>query len=119
MILKCFKCGTTEGFIIKHHTSYDLEVIVDCCVPCHKKIHNRVRREKKCKYSVDEVNRLSTNSSNLRAHKKYLQRIFYTEGMMANVVFIEEINYNINSGSVGYHASFQGTNRKHIWIEDI
>ncbi len=43
MIKSCFQCGATEQ-LIKHHISYNPESIVDCCLSCHRKIHQKLSK---------------------------------------------------------------------------
>jgi len=117
--IKCFKCGTVEGTIIKHHIKYEPEIIVDCCQSCHKKIHNRVRKEGSCKYSIEETNELSHLSSNRRYNNKSHSQIVFDEVVTPQVSFQEHILYNINTGCVSYAAYFKANNGKKLWMEDI
>jgi len=111
----CFKCGSTR-FVIKHHTSYNPEVIVDCCRSCHKKIHDRVRKEGACKYTVEEVKKLSDKSS----HKRQEQiRIHFYENMLQNVRLSEVICLNPKTGTLTISSDFISTSGKHVYTEEI
>lgn len=115
--MKCFKCGK-ETKTIKHHLSYNPEVLVDSCVSCHKLIHNRVRKENACPLSVTEVNKLSINSFRRRYTKKNYRMITFYETMIPNVDFHEELRYNEATGNVGWSARFRATNGKGLLYID-
>ena len=104
---KCFKCGSTR-FVIKHHTSYNPEIIVDCCRSCHATIHHRVRKEGACKFSVKQVERLSMNSSN----KRSIKSLHFSETVAPNVLLYEDIEYNKNTGNIYVYSWFIGNHAK-------
>lgn len=95
--VKCFKCGKEGGIIYKHHTSYNPEVLVDCCISCHSKIHHRIRKENTCSIPVDEVAKLSSRSSYIR-----------------NITRADQSTYYKNRKLNGYEYS---NNPKRIWIK--
>lgn len=111
---KCFKCGSTR-FVIKHHTSYNPEVVVDCCRSCHSIIHHGVRKEGKCKYTVKQVERLSMNSSN----KRSISKMNFTETLMPQVLLYEQIEYNKSTGNVYVYSWIHSNNGIQIHQEDI
>lgn len=111
---KCFKCGSTR-FVIKHHTSYNPEVIVECCRSCHQKIHHKVRKEGHCKYTVQEVKRLSMNSSN----KRTVHDVIFSNVIGKNVLLYEQIGYNINTGNIYISAWFTANHNKQLLQEEI
>jgi len=106
----CFKCGTSTGMIIKHHLSYDPEILVDCCKKCHRNIHLRVRKENACPYSVKEVQRLSAKSS----IKRTTRSIDFYEQVSPYVSLYENITYNLNNGNIYYSSGFSGSKGRQI-----
>lgn len=80
----CFKCGLSDNVelellnrqgtyleikpmkFVKHHISYNPEVVVDCCNSCHTKIHHRLRKEGKCKIPAKELALLSQKSNSFK-----------------------------------------------------
>lgn len=107
METRCFKCGTTEGTIIKHHLSYNPEVIVDCCMSCHTTIHKRIRKENSCRLSVEETNKLSQKSSKRRYEKKALRCIHFNEKLEDHIKIHDILRYNILNGTVSWYSYFQ------------
>ncbi len=110
--IKCFKCGSTTGTIIKHHISYDPEIIVDCCRSCHKKIHYRARKTGKCNVSPDKIDELSTKSSMLRYQKNVVRTYSVSsEAMMPRVRLQEIIRYNTKTGNIVINTHFSAPDR--------
>ncbi len=116
--LKCFKCGSDKN-IIKHHISYNPEIIVDCCGSCHKRIHLRVRKEGLCPLSVKETTRLSKNSNMRRNARKYTQKIKFYEPMLPYIRLYEEIDFNKNTGNFSVSSGFLIPNDKKLPVEEI
>jgi hypothetical protein len=129
--MKCFKCGVEEGelhdtskgitkaVLIKHHTSYNPENIVDCCISCHQKIHTRLRRNNSCPLSLSEIDKLSQRSSQIRYMQKNTQTISFRDTLIPFVLLREEIVYNNRTGNVYIDSGFEPSNNKHLWIEEI
>ncbi len=128
-VRNCFKCGIQEGIarawitgkirpvkIIPHHLSYNPEIIVDCCLSCHKKIHIRIRKEDKCPLSIEDAKRLSTNSSRKRYFKNNIEQIIFTETTSPNIQFQEHIYYNKATGHIRYGAWFIAQHGKELLI---
>ncbi len=107
---KCFKCGIDEHIIV-HHLSYEPEKLVFCCRRCHKYIHNKIRKQNLCPISIKEVARLSINSANRRSTRK----INFRERICKNIQFLEQIQYNINSGEVYFYSGFEPTKGKELY----
>jgi len=101
--------------VIKHHTSYNPEVIVDCCRSCHKKIHDRVRKEDACKYSPKETAIISKRLH----HKRVSKQISFYEEMMPGVRLMEQIELNLNNGNVYYTSFFTPYGRYNMHSEEI
>ena len=112
--VKCFKCGS-DRFVIKHHISYNPEVVVDCCKSCHRTIHHRVRKEGACKYSIKEVERMSMKSSN----KRSTMDIIFSQVIGCNVILYEQIGYNKNTGNVYVSSWFTANHGKSLIQEEI
>jgi len=111
----CFKCGTTEGTIIKHHTSYNPEVIVDCCRSCHSKIHIKLRKNDLCPYSREETSKMSKQSH----HKNFLRKIDFFEAVFKNVGLYECLQYDLSSGNVNWTAYFKADHNKKLAYDII
>ena len=123
----CFKCGKTEGQmvlirgifkptrIISHHIKYEPEILVDCCDSCHKKIHVRARKNNTCRYSIEDIQKMTIKSSIKRTTKNIT---FYTQ-LAPDVRLLERIVYNINTGNVCCISSFFANHGAHLYIEDI
>ena len=131
-IKQCFKCGIKEGelhktknrgltsaVLIKHHTNYDLDTIVDCCSTCHKKIHDKVRKNNLCKYSPTEAHIISKRSTNSRHEKKYIRSIWYTETMQPNITLYEHLKYNTHSGNISVSSWFSARSGMKLYEEVI
>lgn len=106
----CFKCGSTRN-VIKHHTSYNPEIIVDCCRSCHNRIHQRIRRKGLCPLSVKETARVSTRSSVKRTQKN----ISFSENIVPNVRLFENIVFSTTTGNVYYSSMFSANHGKKIY----
>jgi len=116
----CFKCGTKEGTIIKHHLRYKpQEIIVDCCRKCHVEIHKRIRRENKCQYSIGEINRLSHISEAIRYAKRNITKISFSESIMPHVQLFENIDYNYKTGNVCISSYFHSYDGMKLYTEEI
>lgn len=114
---ECFRCGTSKGTIIKHHLSYNPEVIVDCCMSCHTTIHKRIRKENSCRLSVEETDKLSQKSSKIRYAKKALREIHFNECLGDNIKIHETLRYNVLNGNIYWYSYFQENSHgdlKHI-----
>lgn len=118
-IKKCFKCGTTEGTIIEHHLDYKTDVTVCCCRSCHKKIHNKIRREKKCPFTPEQVDKLSKLSNRKRYRNKYQRCISFHETLGENILSQEQIWYNTKNGTVVYSFVFVPYGGKKLLRIDI
>ena len=114
-MIACFKCGTTTKRLYKHHISYFPEKIVDCCWSCHQKIHHKVRKENTCPLSVEEVNRLSKNSSAYRIR----QYIEFNEIMMPHVYLREEIMFTKTTGNITVSSFFKANNGMSLFKVNI
>ena len=116
--MKCEKCGSTKN-LIHHHEKYlelhGKEKIIILCHSCHKKLHNRLRKEGKCNIPVKKLKKIS-NKSYVKKNKEY---ITFTETMMTNVQLQEMITYNKKSGSINYSSSFEANNGKKLWYHDV
>lgn len=126
--LKCFKCGIEEGTlqklsrnrrgrarIIVHHISYNPEVVVNCCYSCHVKIHKQIRKDNRCPFSVEIIDRLSRLSSMKRSNKHYKGIHFY-DTVCKNVRLHEILRYNLHTGNIYYSAGFR-SDHGHILLE--
>ncbi len=106
----CFKCGTTKGKIVKHHISYNPEIIVDCCASCHKKIHYRIRRENRCSLTVSKVRQLSARSSSKR------HTIFrFSNFMITDIKLVECLYYNPNTKTFNWISYFRAQRGKKLY----
>ena len=126
--LKCFKCGVEEGtprkyqkssgyfpvVIVKHHVSYIPEVLVNCCVACHQKIHRRIRRENKCPYTIHETTLMSSRSSKARYSRKNQRIIDLREHLGTFLNLRDMVVYNTTTGNVSYCSNFEATNGKKL-----
>ena len=97
----CFNCGTDTN-LIKHHLSYEPEIMVDCCYPCHCNIHQhkRIDRTGLMSVSCDDL-KISHKSSTKRYHDQTTQLIDFTDGRLK-----ETIRYNNETGTVSYSSRF-------------
>lgn len=108
--MKCFKCGREDGTIIKHHIKYNPEIIVDCCRSCHKIIHNKVRKEDTCPYSVEDVKKMSQRMS----YKRNIKHIYFHTTISPNILLSEDLKYNVVTGNVRYISWFAYNGKQHI-----
>lgn len=69
-ILKCHKCGCTDRRLFHHHKSYNPEIIVMVCMPCHKLLHNKLRKNGSCTIPPDELAHISNTSPNRKKQDK-------------------------------------------------
>ena len=67
MVEKCNYCGSAER-IIKHHTSYHPEIIVPCCLSCHREMHHQLPKITKAE------RRISVNSAVRRRYPQIKAR---------------------------------------------
>lgn len=112
---KCFKCS--KPYNIMHHISYIPEITKPCCHECHNEIHRRVRKEGKCKFSVEEVERMSRKSTYLRANikarsqhaeyaKAFQEKIDFLDKLEDHIYHREHICFNNNTGNVSVSCGF-------------
>lgn len=111
---KCFKCGSTK-FVVKHHTSYNPEVVVDCCRKCHAQIHYKVRKNNICPIPPTEVSRISRISSIRRCQKN----IKFGEPVGINAYIYEQITYNLHNGNVYISSWFESPSNFQLLQEAI
>ena len=125
---KCHKCGCTDKKLIHHHKSYDPEIIVMVCMPCHKLLHNRLRKNGQCDISPDKLAKLSQKSEHQRKLKNKLTREYYrlyrscwnfNDTMMPNIRLVEQIIINTNKNRISFNSYFQAYNKKNIFYIDI
>ncbi len=132
--MKCFKCGTEKGKIIKHHVNYSPEIIVDCCWSCHQKIHRKLRKNKLCPLSVENVHKISKKSSGIRNANKYyinklktakknynniLKYLDLSEKIAPNIQLFERIRYNLITGNLNYQSYFHSNSKQKLKYIDI
>lgn len=104
--------------LIKHHTKYKEIHGVDEVVLMnrgeHKTLHERLRREGKCKISVKELARISRHAR-ARARKN----IYFNTTLAPNVQLIERMMFNLVKGNIYYDAHFSANHGKQLIYEDI
>lgn len=116
--MKCFKCGTKEGKIVKHHIKYNPEIVVDCCWKCHQAIHKRVRKNNECSLTPKEAHRLSCISSAKRNCEPNRIKLAFDETILPYVQLIEQLRYHKNTGNINWNVHFHATNGKKLLYID-
>ena len=139
-IPKCHKCGCTDKRLFHHHKSYNPEIIVLVCMPCHKKIHIGLRFDGACDIPPDELTEMSnkSNYAQKRKHEHYIEHMdvykerskqyhkthkvfnkcsYYT--MMSNVQLIERIRINIDNDYIGVYSGFRAMHSKRLYFIDL
>ena len=117
--------------MVQHHKKYKeihgVDEIIVMTESDHKKLHNRLRRENKCRIPVAELSKISMaahkrteegkNEGNVY-RKKYMKDINFSEAMIPYVGFRERLTYNENTGTVSWHACFEPTDGKRLFYID-
>jgi hypothetical protein len=75
-IPKCHKCGCIDKRLYHHHKSYNPEIVVLMCWPCHQLLHKKLRKNNRCTIPVDKIRTMSNNSKN---RLEYIKRFYKTE----------------------------------------
>jgi len=90
------------------------------CESCHKKVHIQARKECRCKYTPDELNRLSSNSTKRRNRDMLTKRKnLYTETLMPFVRLSENVRICLSTGKISVESYFIAGHGKQIkYIED-
>lgn len=65
---KCVYCGTTEGKVIDHHTSYFPEALVKACRSCHKIEHDKQDKITEAEFELS----LSSSTKRRAQHEQEL-----------------------------------------------
>jgi len=115
IIEPCFKCGTNAEVV--HHVSYIPDKVVPCCHVCHNEIHRRIRKEGKCAFSVEEVEKMSRKSTWKRSNinrkpqiadyaKRFQTKLDFLNKLDAHIYHREHLNYNVKTGNVYVHCDF-------------
>ncbi len=114
----CYKCGKTGSQLIHHHITYVPDKTVLCCWSCHQKIHNKVREQKTCPLTTDEVNELSRRSSHKRKAKDVIR---FRETLAQDVLLVEGLYYNPLVDDVRWRSGFEGNhgNKLYYFDEDV
>lgn len=99
----CFMCGTNKN-IIKHHTSYEPEEIVDCCRSCHLKIH----------HESDEL----PNKTNRKITLKSSQKRYRETHNMKQISVPDNIHKFIMDNKDSDHKS-AGAFLQRLWDENV
>jgi len=116
----CFKCGKETAYF-QHHISYKPEVLAYCCMSCHKKLHNKLRREGKCKIPSTELEKIRIQCASVKNrennyHKQTRSILNFYENMMPYVSLNEMISYNNKTGNVSITVGFKAENKKKLLI---
>jgi hypothetical protein len=88
MAENCIYCRTTEK-IIKHHLSYNPEIIVPCCLSCHREMHHQLP-----KISTTD-RRISVNSAVRRRYSQIKARRIIENAEL--LVVDDDLRAKINS----------------------
>jgi len=131
--------------LVQHHVKYQeihgVDEIVEMTQSEHRKLHCRLRKEGLCNIPAVDLNRIATAAhartdkcvrrQNIyqktdyakKLHKEYLKqnlrRLVFTENMVPNVQFREDIDYNRKSGTVSYCAYFKATGGRQLIYQDV
>jgi hypothetical protein len=101
---------------IKGYDGINKDVVSPYCLSCHRKIHINARKNNLCNKSVDNIEKLSTKSA-IRRYVNKLEKITFSESLIKNIRFIEQIIYNKNTGSVYYNSGFYESKKtKYFYI---
>lgn len=113
--------------MVEHHTHYKeihgYDKTVWITKSEHRRLHIRLRKEKKCNVPVDELHKISTAAYH-RTDKAKLDRkqnipVFaFDETLMPNIRLHEQIHYNKHTGEVYVNTYFHPNNGKKIWYHD-
>ncbi len=129
------KHPTGNNILVEHHTKYEEVHGVDettwITQSQHVALHKRLRREGKCNFPPEELDRISTaanhrtqkNKVYMRAylkrynktHRKELnkyrrekqRRINFYETIVPGILLYEHLTYNINTGNICWCAFFR------------
>jgi len=99
--------------LVEHHTHYKeihgFDRTVWMTMSEHVKLHNRLRKESKCKVPVSELTKISVSAFSRTKKRKHYRSVYqkknisahdFCETMMPNVLHREYIEYNLTTGSV-------------------
>lgn len=97
------------------------------CWSCHQKLHKKIRREDKCPYTPNEIEKFSVKAAlaeyrksehGIAAMAEYqkfnIEYLHFTKTLMQNVQFHEMIRYNLKTGNVSYSTGFEAINNKKL-----
>ncbi len=118
--------------LIEHHTKYKeihgIDETIWMTVSDHRKLHNRLRREGKCKISPKELKEIAkkaqVRTTKFKLYRQnyqanYLHKFSFTEAVERNVQLCENIIYNKLTGIVTINSLFKGHHNKkliEVWI---
>ena len=121
--------------LVEHHIKYleihDVDETVWLTRGEHKKLHNRLRREGKCKIPVDELNKISqaahdrtperkaAQAKNAARRKKNTHTFRFTEQPSPNITLTEKLTYYYKTGNISYSASFHGTHAHKLPVVNL
>jgi len=103
---------------VQHHIKYKeihgIDEIVLMPRGEHRALHNKLRKEGKCKICIDELHKIA-----LRAHQRTFESIRFDESVGENMRLWEWIKYNLNTGNVTYGSGLIGNHGKQTQVIDI
>ena len=118
--------------MVEHHTHYKeihgYDKTIWLSNSEHQKLHHRLRKERKCNVSVDELRKISNkaqhrtnkgkwyergrNDFKNQFHKGTYQSHVFDDSMMVNVFHRESIKYNFRTGEVLINCWFGARTKK-------
>ena len=125
--------------MVQHHEKYEEihgeDKIVMMDFGEHRKLHRRLRNEGKCTIAAEELKAIS-HAAYMRTdkgksfHQKYKQRydrslmskencITFNEAVKPNVLLVERITVNPNTGTVMFMSTFRSSNKQKLMRIDI
>lgn len=125
--------------MVQHHEKYEEihgeDKIVMMDVDEHRKLHARLRKEGKCTIPTEELQVISQAAyARTDKGKSYYQRyqkrynrvlmnkrncITFSEAVKTNVLLIERIIVNPNTGTIGYVSRFRSRSKVKLKFIDI
>lgn len=111
----CYKCGKYKEVRDHHAYGYETDETVPYCNSCDQKAHNKARKEGKCNLTNIESEQKSNNSYHRRSTKR---KSLSSETVTPNVVLFEELQINLNTGTVTISSCFSGNHGHKLKIID-
>ncbi len=128
-IINSLRLEGTEVKLVEHHVKYKeihgIDETVWMTWSEHRKLHNRLRKEGKCRIPVKELTTISNKANRRTLKYKSLQcrlhrtrinetKLRFVELIAPNVSLIEVYYYYPNTGNVAITSCFYGTHGKKL-----